>query len=79
MSGRKELTNHGRSSRHMQASLSHGNINLANLRNETSTGSWCRASASTARCSEPEVEAERTSALQGRLQELLVFELRKDG
>jgi hypothetical protein len=60
------------SNRYMDSALTRGNINLANLRSASQWGGMGNLSPS-------DEYTERTSALQGRLKELLVFELHKDG
>ena len=61
------------SNRYMDSALTRGNINLASLRSASQWGGMGN------NLSPSDKYAERTSALQGRLKELLVFELHKDG
>jgi hypothetical protein len=61
------------SNRYMDSALTRGNINLASLRSASQWGGMGN------NLSPSDEYSERTSALQGRLKELLVFELHKDG
>lgn len=61
------------SNRYMDSALTRGNINLASLRSASQWGGMGN------NLSPSDDYSERTSALQGRLKELLVFELHKDG
>jgi hypothetical protein len=61
------------SNRYMDSALTRGNINLASLRSVSQWGGMGN------NLSPSDEYSERTSALQGRLKELLVFELHKDG
>jgi hypothetical protein len=67
------------SNKYMDSALSRGNINLANIRSASRWGGRGVEYSPSGNWSQPDDFAERTSALQGRLTELLVFELHKDG
>jgi hypothetical protein len=74
MSSRNDalVANKYASSRYMDSALTRGNINLASLRSASQWGGM-------GGLSPRDDYSDRTSALQGRLKELLVFELHKDG